>query len=284
MISPALSKRADARGARFLARRFGLTREEAVALALHPRQSQIIDAVEKHRAKSNFAEAPNSPLVRGMLTRLISTSRSPMRRRTAAVSRPKIAWIREFLDAAEFYGAHPGQIDRGAATSLFNQGYAPGKAAQRMYARSPARPPSRGPRGRLPPMADAEVMDEHEDGEELPPPKRTLFRGGVPGALARYGHYLPAGSMLMFGPLPGILQSYVLRKMKPHVLAATRQLLISRYHMTAKQADLALVQWADQFAEYKDSAIKMAKEIVRAETGGIGRALVKSPSRRRRRR
>jgi hypothetical protein len=115
-------------------------------------------------------------------------------------------------------------------------------------------------------------------GEPLPP--KPFFRGGSKAALLRYAKYLPVGSSLLFGPLPGILQSYALRKMKPHFLAKVRQTLISKYHYSAAKADQLLTDWADSITVVKNSAVGTAKEIIRAETGEVGQTLLRDPSRK----
>lgn len=61
-----LSDRDYAQAARFEAKKYGLSQEEALRLAKHPRYLSIREDVESWRAKHGFPAA-NSPLARGYL-------------------------------------------------------------------------------------------------------------------------------------------------------------------------------------------------------------------------
>ena len=57
-------------GARFEAKKYGLTRQEAVRLVRHPRYDRVIEEHEAFRAKYGWPAA-DSPLSRGELLRLM---------------------------------------------------------------------------------------------------------------------------------------------------------------------------------------------------------------------
>ena len=75
MLSKAtMDKDFAASGGRFLARKYGLKPDEAMALVRHPNQKAIIDGHETWREKNGFP-APDSPLSRGKLLSAIKVTK-----------------------------------------------------------------------------------------------------------------------------------------------------------------------------------------------------------------